>query len=410
MRILLNWDYVSFHLLQLRNVLPMSDNDLFASVRQERMDAKAPLAARMRPRTLDEVVGQDHLLAPHAPLRRIIESDRLSSLILWGPPGTGKTTIAELIASSTRRSFERLSAVTAGVKDVREVIDRAQNRLLLDDIGTLLFIDEIHRFTTNQQDALLHAVESGIVALVGATTENPAFSVNPALRSRSSVFPLESVQEDSIIKVLRRAVLHENVQAEDDALSLIARRSTGDVRQALTSLEVAVALAAGESITTDHATAALSTAVQRLGVDDHYNIASAFIKSMRAGETNIALHWLARMIESGEDPRFIARRLMIFASEDIGLADYSALVVAVSVAQVVERVGMPEATHHLAHAVIHLSTSPKSRAVTNAIERALQDVREGRTGAAPATTLDPPQFAPVGTKVNNYYRRDGDTG
>lgn len=388
----------------------MNDNDLFASVRQERMDAQAPLAARMRPRSLDEVVGQEHLLARDAPLRRLIDADRLSSLILWGPPGTGKTTIAELIAASTQRRFERLSAVTAGVKDVREVIDRAQNRLLLENIGTLLFIDEIHRFTTNQQDALLHAVESGIIALVGATTENPAFSVNPALRSRSSVFPLESVSEESIVEVLQRALVHENVRADDDAMALIAKRSTGDVRQALTSLEVAIALASNEVVSIDHAMAALNTAVQRLGVDDHYNIASAFIKSMRAGETNIALHWLARMIESGEDPRFIARRLMIFASEDIGMADHSSLLVAVAAAQVVERVGMPEATHHLAHAVIHLSSAPKSRAVTAAIEAALHDVREGVTGPAPATTLDPPQFAPVGTTVNNYYRRNSEAG
>jgi putative ATPase len=388
----------------------MSDNDLFASVRQERMDAKAPLAARMRPHTLDEVVGQDHLLAPQAPLRRLIEADRLSSLILWGPPGTGKTTIAELIASATSRSFERLSAVTAGVKDVRDVIDRARNRLLLDDTGTLLFIDEIHRFTTNQQDALLHAVESGVLALVGATTENPAFSVNPALRSRSSVFPLEAVNEESILEVLKRALEREKAQAHEDVIALIAKRSTGDVRQALTSLEVAIALAGDKEITREHATAALSTAVQRLGVDDHYNIASAFIKSMRAGETDIALHWLARMIEAGEDPKFIARRLMIFASEDIGVADHSSLLIAVAVAQTVERVGMPESTHHLAHAVIHLSTAPKSRDVTDAIGRALHDVREGITGAAPATTLDPPQFAPVGTLVNNYYRRTGEAG
>lgn len=388
----------------------MSDDDLFASVRQERLDAQAPLAARMRPRSLDEVVGQEHLLAPGAPLRRLIDTDRLSSLILWGPPGTGKTTIAELIAASTHRRFERLSAVTAGVKDVREVIDRAQNRLLLENVGTLLFIDEIHRFTANQQDALLHAVESGTVALVGATTENPAFSVNPALRSRSTLFPLESVRDDAVIEVLRRVVVRENAHANDDALALIAQRSTGDVRQALTSLEVAIALASGETVNIDHAKSALNTAVQRLGVDDHYNIASAFIKSMRAGETNIALHWLARMVESGEDPRFIARRLMIFASEDIGVADHTALLVAVSVAQVVERVGMPEATHHLAHAVVYLSSAPKSRDVTVAIEAALRDVREGVTGPAPATTLDPPQFAPVGTMVNNYYRRNGETG
>jgi putative ATPase len=387
----------------------MSDNDLFASVRQERMDAKAPLAARMRPQTLNDVVGQSHLLATNAPLRRLIETDRLSSLILWGPPGTGKTTIAELIASATSRSFERLSAVTAGVKDVRDVIDRARNRLLLDDTGTLLFIDEIHRFTTNQQDALLHAVESGVLALVGATTENPAFSVNPALRSRSSVFPLEAVNEESILEVLKRALQREKALASEDALALLSQRSTGDVRQALTSLEVAIALAGDEKITVEHATAALSTAVQRLGVDDHYNIASAFIKSMRAGETDIALHWLARMIEAGEDPRFIARRLMIFASEDIGIADHSSLLLAVAVAQTVERVGMPESTHHLAHAVVHLSTAPKSRDVTDAIGQALEDVREGVTGPAPATTLDPPQFAPVGTTVNNYYRRTGET-
>jgi putative ATPase len=382
----------------------MSSDDLFTPIRQERMGAKAPLAARMRPLSLDDVVGQENLLAPQAPLRRLIESDRLSSLILWGPPGTGKTTIAELIASSTQRSFERLSAVTAGVKDVREVIERAQNRLLLDDMGTVLFIDEIHRFTTNQQDALLHAVESGILALVGATTENPSFSVNPALRSRSSLFQLEAVGKEAIVSVLRRALQHENAHAHDDALLLIATRSTGDVRQALTCLEVAIVLASTGVITVEHAVAALNTAVQRLGVDDHYNIASAFIKAMRAGETDIALHWLARMIEAGEDPRFIARRMMIFASEDIGIADHSSLVLTVAVAQTVERVGMPEATHHLAHGVIHLSLAPKSRAVTGAIEMALRDVREGMTGPAPLSTLDPPQFAPVGTRVNNYYR------
>jgi putative ATPase len=218
------------------------------------------------------------------------------------------------------------------------------------------------------------------------------------------------VGEESIVEVLKRAVTHEKARANGDALVLIAQRSTGDVRQALSSLEVAIALASGETINLDHAMAALSTAVQRLGVDDHYNIASAFIKSMRAGETNIALHWLARMIEAGEDPRFIARRLMIFASEDIGLADHSSLLVAVAAAQVVERVGMPEATHHLAHAVIHLSSAPKSRDVTAAIDSALRDVREGVTGPAPATTLDPPQFAPVGTTVNNYYRRTGEAG
>lgn len=382
----------------------MSSDDLFSDLRQERRDAHAPLAARMRPRTLDEVVGQDHLLGHGAPLRLLIESDRVSSVLLWGPPGTGKTTIAELIASMTHKHFERLSAVTAGVKDIREIVESAERRLVLDGRSTVVFIDEIHRFTTNQQDALLHAVESGVVALVGATTENPAFSVNPALRSRSSVFALTAVAELDIAEVLKRAAHIESVSIEEEAVAVIARRCTGDVRQALTSFEVAVALSRKGTVTVAHAQDALQSAVQRLGTNDHYDIASAFIKSMRAGETNIALHWLARMVESGEDPRFIARRLMIFASEDIGTADHTSLLVAVACAHAVEKIGFPEAVHQLAHTVIHLSSAPKSRAVTDAVNAALDDVRHGRTGAAPASTLDPPQFAPIGTSVPNYYR------
>ena len=384
----------------------MSNDDLFSDLRKERRDAHAPLAARMRPRTIDEVVGQQHLLGQGAPLRRLIESDRVSSVLLWGPPGTGKTTIAELIASMTYKHFERLSAVTAGVKDVREIIESAERRLLLDGRSTVVFIDEIHRFTTNQQDALLHAVESGVLALVGATTENPAFSVNPALRSRSSVFALTAVGEQDIVEVLRRAAHAESVSIDEEALALIARRCTGDVRQALTSFEVAISLSNEAFITVANAQDALQSAVLRLGTNDHYDIASAFIKSMRAGETDIALHWLARMIESGEDPRFISRRLMIFASEDIGTADHTSLLVAVACAQAVEKIGFPEAVHQLAHAVIHLSRAPKSRAVTDAVNAALDDVRQGRTGAAPASTLDPPRFAPIGTTVPNYYRRE----
>jgi putative ATPase len=388
----------------------MNSDDLFAQVHEERRAAHAPLAARMRPRTIEEVVGQQHLLGENAPLRRLIESDRVSSVILWGPPGTGKTTIAELIALTTKKQFERLSAVSAGVKEVREVIDRAQTRMLLDGMGTVVFIDEIHRFSTNQQDALLHAVETGTIALVGATTENPAFSVNPALRSRSSVFALNPVSEDDIVAALNNAVARESATAESEAVSLIARRATGDVRQALTSLEVALTLCQNSHVQRVDAENALRSAVQRLGNDDHYNIASAFIKSMRHGETDIALHWLARMIEAGEDPRFIARRVMIFASEDIGMADHTALLVAVAAAQAVEKVGLPEAAHHLAHAVIHLSQAKKSRAVTDALAMALDDVRQGRTGAAPPTTADPPEFAPRGTTVNNYYRGAHDTG
>ncbi len=383
----------------------MESPDLFTETMEESVRQRAPLAARLRPASLDEVVGQDHLVGPGGALRRLIESDRLSSVILWGPPGTGKTTLAELVAISTRRRFERLSAVTAGVKDIREVIESAKRSVTFESRGTVVFIDEIHRFSTNQQDALLHAVESGVLTLVGATTENPAFSVNPALRSRSSVFELRPVGEEAIRSVLTRAAALSGVTVHDDAAVALARRCTGDVRQALTAFEVAVALAAGsEAVELSHVATALDTSVARLGRDDHYDIASAFIKSMRAGETDVALHWLARLIDAGEDPRFVARRLVIFASEDIGTADHTALLVATAAADAVQRVGLPEAAHNLAHAVVHLSRAPKSRAVTDAIGRALNDVREGRTGAAPRTTDEPPSFRPLGFEPGPYYR------
>lgn len=382
----------------------MNEPDLFTASVEERIAARAPLAARMRPTSLDEVVGQEHLVGPSGPLRRLIESDRLASIILWGPPGTGKTTLAELVAITTKRNFERLSAVTAGVKDIREVIDAAKRRLTIDDRGTVVFVDEIHRFNTTQQDALLHAVESGLVTLVGATTENPAFSVNPALRSRSSVFALKPVGEESVAVLLRRALQHDGISASDEAIELLSRRCTGDARQALTALEVAIALSGGTEVSLENATTALDTSVSRMGRDDHYDIISAFIKSMRASEVDIALHWLARMVEAGEDPRFIARRMMIFASEDIGMADHTSLLVAVAAADSLDRVGLPEALHHLAHAVIHLSRAPKSRAVTDAIHRAVADVREGRTGQAPPTTAQPPTFHPLGLGELRYYR------
>jgi putative ATPase len=386
----------------------MDSPDLFTASVEERIASRAPLAARMRPATLNDVVGQDHLVGPSGPLRRLIESDRLASIILWGPPGTGKTTLAELVASTTKRNFERLSAVTAGVKDIREVIEAAKRRLTIDDRGTVVFVDEIHRFNTTQQDALLHAVESGLVTLVGATTENPAFSVNPALRSRSSVFGLKPVDEQAVAELLRRAVVHEGVEIDNGAVELLARRCTGDARQALTALEVAIALSGGASVSVEHATTALDTSVSRMGRDDHYDVISAFIKSMRASEVDIALHWLARMVEAGEDPRFIARRMIIFASEDIGMADPTALQTAIAVADALDRVGLPEALHNLAHAVIHLSQAPKSRAVTDAIARAVADVREGRTGQAPATTAQPPGFRPMGISEFRYYRADGE--
>ncbi len=354
--------------------------------------------------SLDEVVGQDHLCATGAPLRRLIEADSVSSIILWGPPGTGKTTIAELIAHATSRAFERLSAVTAGVKDVREVIDRAGTRLATDGRSTVVFIDEIHRFTAVQQDALLHAVETGLLSLVGATTENPAFSVNPALRSRSSVFALRAVSPVDVARVLARTAAAEKIEVDEVAIDTIAERCTGDVRQALTALEVAAAVAGADIVKVEHVEAALNTAVARLGRDDHYDVVSCFIKSMRAGETDVALHWLARMIESGEDPRFVARRLVIFASEDVGTADPLALPLAVAAAEALDKVGLPEAALNLAHAVVHMARAPKSRAVFDALSASLDDVRSGRTGAAPPTTARPPSWRPLGFEVPSHYR------
>ncbi|MEY4010500.1 MAG: hypothetical protein RLZZ93_1192 [Actinomycetota bacterium] len=384
----------------------MGDDTLFSAAARERLAARSPLAARLRPRTLDEVAGQEHLTAPGRPLRRLVEADALSSTILWGPPGTGKTTLAEIIAATTNREFERLSAVTSGVKDIREVIERANDRIGQYARSTLVFIDEIHRFSTTQQDALLHAVESGLLTIIGATTENPSFSVNPALRSRSTVFRLQPLGEEALVAVLRRGLEAEGRSAAPGVLERLAARCAGDARQALTALEVACAISGTGDVGMDHAAAALDTSVQRFDRDAHYDIASPFIKSMRSGDVDSALHWLARMVEGGEDPRFIARRLVIFASEDVGTADPLALPVASAAASAVESVGMPEAVHNLAHAVVHLARAPKSRAVTAAVWAAVGDVREGRTGEVPPIGPGTESFRPVGYRDFTYYRED----
>ncbi|MEY2711359.1 MAG: hypothetical protein RL487_1142 [Actinomycetota bacterium] len=384
----------------------MGDDTLFSAAARERLAARSPLAARLRPRTLDEVAGQEHLTAPGRPLRRLVEADALSSTILWGPPGTGKTTLAEIIAATTNREFERLSAVTSGVKDIREVIERANDRIGQYARSTLVFIDEIHRFSTTQQDALLHAVESGLLTIIGATTENPSFSVNPALRSRSTVFRLQPLGEEALVAVLRRGLEAEGRSAAPGVLERLAARCAGDARQALTALEVACAISGTGDVGMDHAAAALDTSVQRFDRDAHYDIASPFIKSMRSGDVDSALHWLARMVEGGEDPRFVARRLVIFASEDVGTADPLALPVASAAASAVESVGMPEALHNLAHAVVHLARAPKSRAVTAAVWAAVGDVREGRTGEVPPIGPGTESFRPVGYRDFTYYRED----
>jgi len=362
--------------------------DLFAAAAEQQRATRAPLAARLRPRTIDDVVGQDHLVGPGRPLRRLVETDRLTSALLWGPPGTGKTTLALAVAGSTDRAFEQLSAVSAGVKDVRETIERARQRLGERGQGTILFLDEIHRFSKSQQDALLPAVEDGTLTLIGATTENPFFEVNAPLRSRSTLFRLDPLDRDAIVTLVGRGLEAEGATADDDALALLVDRAGGDGRQVLTALEVACALAGHRHVELAHVESALGTTALRYGRDDHYDVVSAFIKSMRGSDPDAAIYWLARMLEAGEDARFIARRMIIFASEDVGLADAGALQVAVAAAHALEHVGLPEAQLNLAQAVIYLARSPKSNRAALAIWNARADVRDGAVGEVPAHLRD----------------------
>jgi len=374
-------------------------DDLFAAAASERLTSRAPLADRMRPVSLDEVVGQEHLLGPGRPLRRLIEADRLSSAILWGPAGTGKTTLARLVARTTEKDFASLSAVDASVKDVREILARSRQRLGERGQGSILFLDEVHRFSKSQQDALLPAVEEGLVVLIGATTENPHFTVNPPLLSRSTMFRLEPLGTDALQELVRRGLAVEEADAEPEAVDHLILRAGGDGRQTLTALEVAIALAAGRArdagddagppcVEVADVEAALGVNALRYGRDEHYDVISAFIKSIRGSDPDAGIWWLATMLESGEDARFIARRLVILASEDIGMADPMSLLVAEAASRAVDHVGLPEAQLNLAQAVIHLATAPKSNRVTMAIGAARDAVREGPSGRVPAHLRD----------------------
>ena len=367
----------------------------------ETAEAQAPLAARMRPRTLEDVVGQEHIIGPGKLLRRAIEADRMGSIILFGPPGCGKTSLAEVIARVTRRYFARTSGVLANVAILREQLESAQHRKRMRKLETILFIDEIHRFNKAQQDVLLPYVEEGAVTLIGATTHNPFYFINSPLTSRSQIFELEPLREEHVVTLLQRALVHPEglgnraIRADADALTHLAAVCEGDARRALNALEIATLTTPPEADGAIHLTqAVIEESIQKKAVvydhdeDGHYDTISAFIKSVRGSDANAALYWLAKMLYAGEDPRFVARRLVILASEDIGNADPQGLNIATSAMAAVEFVGMPEARIILAQATTYLATAPKSNASYMGLEEAMKDIKEGRTLPVPKHLRD----------------------
>ena len=372
---------------------------LFDRQEAENLERAKPLAARMRPRTVDEFVGQQHFLGPGKLLRRMLDADRLSSAIFYGPPGTGKTSLAEVIARQTKREFSPLNAASCGVKELRAALDAARDRLAASGLRTTLFVDELHRFNRTQQEVLLPDVEAGVVALIGATTANPFFSLVSPLVSRSQVFEFQPLSKEDVLSLLRRALTdterglgRQQATVTEEALDFLAEVSDGDARRALNALEVAVLSAAESRQTVDLAVA--QDSIQKKAIqydatgDEHYDAASALIKSMRGSDPDAATYWLARMLEAGEDPRFLARRIVIAAAEDVGNADPMALVVAAAAVQATELVGMPECRLPLVQAAIYIAMAPKSNATITAIDAALADVRGRRVLPVPVHLKD----------------------
>jgi len=396
--------------------VPTRDDDLFAHSAAKVAAKKAPLAERMRPRTLEEYVGQTRVLGPGRLLKQIMERKTLPSLILWGPPGCGKTTLAHLLAKTVRAPFVAFSAVLSGVKELRQILDEAQEERRRSGIATILFVDEIHRFNKAQQDAFLPHVESGLITLIGATTENPSFEVIAPLLSRARVVVLEALNSEDLIRLLRRALADEehglgtqHLTAEDEALTFIAQHAQGDARSALNTLEV-TAMLAGQKGTSTLDLSLVEEAAQHKallydkGGEEHYNVISAFIKSMRGSDPDAAVYWMMRMVEAGEDPLFIARRMVIFAAEDVGNADPHALPLAIAARDAIHFVGMPEARIPMAQAATYLATAPKSNASYKAMLAAAKDVKEHGPLPVPLHLRNAPTKMMKGLGYNKGYQ------